>query len=142
MTTLLKRLDDWFFNLLLCEESEKEVQQRLMFCNKKRSMEMLEEQGLKLLPEGHGAKISKNGVQLVLAYSYREYTHTKYKNTFRENGVEYVRYDPNDEGMEVFTQEWTYYAWDKTFERWMTEGGHRQTCDEASKDMYTKEKVA
>ena len=91
--------------------------------DRKLRAEMLEEQGLKLLPESHGTKIGKNGVWLVLAYSYREYSHTQYKSD---------NYDPTDEGIELFTQEWTYYAWDKLWKRWMQEGGHRQTTDEAS----------
>ena len=103
---------------------------------------MLEEQELKLLPPDSGTKIGRDGVWLQLAYSYREYSHTKYKNTFRENGVEYHRFDPDDKGMKVFTQEWTYYAWDKFIKRWSRVGGHSQTCDEESKDMFTKENTA
>ena len=142
MTTLLKRLDDWFFNFLLFEKSDKKEEELIAFCDKKFRMEMLEKQELKLLPPDSGTKIGRDGVWLQLAYSYREYTHTRYKKTFRKNGVEYNTFDPYDEGIKVFTQDWTYYAWDKFIKRWSRVGGHSQTCDEESKDMFTKKEVA
>ena len=142
MTCLLKRLDDWFFNFLLFEESDKKKEERIAFSDKKLREEMMERQELKLLPPNSGTKIGRDGVWLQLAYKYREYTHTRYKKTFRENGVEYHTFDPDDKGIKVFTQDWTYYAWDKFINRWSSVGGHSQTCDEESKDMFTKEAIA
>lgn len=118
--------------IVLCREGLKlidvmeEIRQEEIRKNLKHRMAMLEEQELMLLPESHGAKIGRNGVWLQLAYSYREYSHTQYKSNY---------YDPTDKGIELFTQEWTYYAWDNYFERWMREGGHRQTTDKASYNL-------
>lgn len=94
---------------------QEEERQRIAFLDKRLSIKMLAEQGLKLLPENHGTRIGRDGVWLKLAYEYREFTYWK-----------------GDE--EYINQHWTYYGWSRIWKRWLSEGGHTQ--------IFPKEMIA
>lgn len=101
--------------IVLCREGLKvvdvleEMRQEEIRKDRKLRVEMLEEQGLKLLPEGHGTRFGSDGEWKVLAYEYREDTY------IGEGNIEYL------------DQNWRYYYWCKIIKRWTSACGHRQT---------------
>ncbi len=78
------------------------------------------EKGYKFVPEGGYPRISCNGVQLKLVYSYSE--------------RRYIGCG----GAKMFEQNWIYYSWDKMFGFWERQGGHTQICDEVVEEILNK----